>query len=117
MNERIDRQGWGVFGRCGIADRDTNPVEWAVSGGLSGRGVIDGRDEDTFGLGLSTSRLVSDHFTNSALIDRSPNRLELFYAYSFTPAAVLTLDFQLANPLVEGRDTATLLGLRFRAAL
>jgi len=116
-NERIDREGWGLFGRCGIADRDTNPVEWAVSGGVSGRGMIDGRDDDTFGVGLATSRLVADRLTNSELIDRSPGRLEVFYAYSFTPAAILTFDFQLANPLIEGLDTATLFGLRLRAAL
>ena len=69
-DERIDRQGVGLFLRGGIADPDTNPVQWAISGGLSGRGVIEGRDDVTFGIGLATSRLVEDRLTDSALVER-----------------------------------------------
>jgi hypothetical protein len=31
-------QGTGVFAGFGFADKETNPVEWAVSGGIGGRG-------------------------------------------------------------------------------
>ena len=41
----------GFFARFGIADKDTNPVEWSASGGLGGRGVIPYRDDDLFGAG------------------------------------------------------------------
>ena len=37
-NGRQDLQGVGLFARIGIADKDTNPIYWTVSAGLSGRG-------------------------------------------------------------------------------
>ena len=40
------QQGIGVFSRFGFADKDTNPVEWAVSGGIGGRGLIPSREND-----------------------------------------------------------------------
>ncbi|MFT3685318.1 MAG: carbohydrate porin [Phycisphaerales bacterium] len=39
---RPDRQGWGLFGRAGISDDDTNPLSWSLSAGIGGRGVIPG---------------------------------------------------------------------------
>ena len=37
----------------GFADDDTNPIDLSISGGIGGRGLVPGRDDDTFGLGLS----------------------------------------------------------------
>ena len=34
---QADHRGIGMFMRAGLADRDTNPIEWTVSGGLGGR--------------------------------------------------------------------------------
>jgi hypothetical protein len=50
-NGRQDLEGLGLFAQVGIADEDTNPISWAFSIGLSGRGTIPGRDADTWGLG------------------------------------------------------------------
>jgi porin len=44
-------EGIGLFARLGFADEQTNPIEWAVSGGIGGRGLVPGRHNDTFGLG------------------------------------------------------------------
>jgi porin len=57
LNGEPDQQGIGLFARFGFADKETNPVEWAVSGGVGGRGVIPTRDNDTFGLGTTTTPL------------------------------------------------------------
>ncbi|MEZ5988724.1 MAG: carbohydrate porin [Planctomycetota bacterium] len=46
-----DLRGLGLFTRLGIADGDTNPVEWAGTVGIGGRGLIPGREEDSFGIG------------------------------------------------------------------
>ena len=51
-NGRQDLQGVGLFARIGIADKDTNPIYWTVSAGLSGRGSIPNRDDDTWGVGF-----------------------------------------------------------------
>jgi porin len=48
---RQDLQGLGIFLEIGVADQDTNPVSWSATGGLSGRGSIPGRDDDTWGVG------------------------------------------------------------------
>ena len=49
------QRGIGVFARFGFADKDTNPTEWAVSGGIGGRGLIPSRDNDCFGVGFTTT--------------------------------------------------------------
>ena len=51
LNGEPDLQGIGFFIRFGFADRETNPLLWAVSGGIGGRGVVPFRDNDTFGIG------------------------------------------------------------------
>ena len=43
--------------RFGVADKDTNPIEWSASVGVGGRGVIPSRDDDTFGVGASTTTI------------------------------------------------------------
>jgi porin len=57
LNGEPDQQGVGFFMRFGIADKETNPLEWAVSGGIGGRGLIPTRDNDTFGIGYDYNRL------------------------------------------------------------
>ena len=56
-----DRGGVGVFARFGVADQDTNPVEWSGSFGVGGRGIIPSRDDDVFGVGYyyTTFQLAS----------------------------------------------------------
>src|SRR5262245_52601187 len=49
---RQDLRGIGLFARVGFADEDTNPVEWSVSAGVSGRGIVPSRGEDAFGVGF-----------------------------------------------------------------
>jgi porin len=111
---RPDLQGFGLFARAGTADRDTNPVEWVVSGGLGGRGVIPGRDLDTFGIGYAYAWIREAPFVTARVIDSTGGRFEAFYDIAITPAAELTLDVQHADPIVKGNDPALILGLRLR---
>jgi porin len=46
-----ETQGLGLFGRLGFADDETNFNYAFYSIGLGGKGIVDGRDEDTFGIG------------------------------------------------------------------
>ena len=51
-NGRQDLQGVGLFAQIGISDKDTNPMHFSVAAGVSGRGSIPRRDDDTWGAGF-----------------------------------------------------------------
>ncbi|MFT4843563.1 MAG: porin [Planctomycetota bacterium] len=116
-NGHTDLQGYGFFARAGIADRDTNPVSWSLSAGVGGRGMFDGRDDDTFGVGFASSKLRENLLTSSTLIDDSASRWEAYYDFAITPAVSLTLDVQYADTLLSNVDAATVLGVRMRVSL
>ncbi|MEQ1891999.1 MAG: carbohydrate porin [Planctomycetota bacterium] len=111
---RADRQGYGLFARCAVADADTNPVDFVASGGLAGRGMFAGRDEDTFGLGYGFSHLHEQAFVTGSVLDERTNRFEAYYSFALTPAAELSVHAQYADQLLESFDPATILGLRLR---
>ena len=56
-----ETQGFGIFGRFGAADDKTNPLEDFYSIGLGGKGMFEGRDNDTYGVGYFYAQL-SDKF-------------------------------------------------------
>ena len=51
-----DLEGWGVFLTIGLADQSTNPTTFTIAAGLSGRGMLPGRSNDTYGLGYYYKR-------------------------------------------------------------
>lgn len=113
-NGRIDRQGVGLFARGATADQDTNPVKWIVSGGISGRGVIPGRDRDTFGVGYAYNELREARFVSTILLDTAASRFEAYYDLAITPAAAWTFDVQYTDSLLKRLDPAVILGMRLR---
>jgi porin len=50
----------GIFGRVGFADSETNPIEQFYSIGFGGKGMIPGRERDTFGIGYYYLRVNDD---------------------------------------------------------
>lgn len=111
---RTDLQGWGVFARAGLADRDTNPIAWVLSAGLAGRGVLEGRDEDTLGIGYGYSEIHDKPLVTSFLVDSAASRMEAYYTLVVAPGAELTLSAQYADTIRARDDPATILGLRLR---
>ncbi len=111
---RTDLQGVGLFARAAIADPDTNPVKLVISGGVAGKGIIPGRDHDTFGIGYSYSDIREAPFITNRVIETSSGRFEAYYALALTPGAELTIDAQWADSIVTGNDPAWLLGVRLR---
>ncbi|MHC4618264.1 MAG: carbohydrate porin [Planctomycetota bacterium] len=53
-------QGFGLFGRFGFSDGKVNPIRTFYSIGLGGRGIVDGRDKDGFGVGYYLIDLSKD---------------------------------------------------------
>jgi porin len=105
-------RGIGVFARLGFADKETNPTEWAVSGGLGGRGLIPSRDNDSFGIGYYYNSIQTLRFSNILGIRDSSQGFEFFYNLAVTPAARLTFDVQVVQSASARVETATILGAR-----
>lgn len=105
-------QGWGLFGRFGIAPSNANLIDQFYSIGLGGKGTIPRRDRDTWGLGYYCATTSSD--IRSSLGMTSEQGVELFYNIEVTPWFHLTPDVQvIANPAAgfRDRDTAVVFGL------
>ena len=107
-----DQQGIGFFTRLGFADKDTSPIEWAVSGGLGGRGVIPSRDNDTFGIGYYYQSIQKVLLTSVLGVGDSAQGFECFYNIAVTPASRVTLDLQVVEPSAASVPTATIFGVR-----
>lgn len=107
-----DHQGIGVFARAGFADRDTNPIEWSISAGIGGRGIIPGRDHDTFGVGYYYSSVQLDRLLNATGGQDHNQGAEAYYDIAITPAMNLTLDAQVVDDALPGTDTSIIVGAR-----
>lgn len=107
-------QGYGIFGRLGFADDETNIMEDFYSIGLGGKGIIDGRDNDTFGagyyhVGLSDKlgTIISNRFGDT-------DGFEIFYNIEVSKWLHITPDFQIINPSREANHTAYIAGCRVK---
>ncbi len=107
--------GWGVFGRAGVADDDTNPLAWFFSFGVGGSSPIRGREADTFGVGWFYAR-VSGALPGIFLTDHGQG-VELFYNYAVTPWLHVSPDLQIIDPARRGVDTALVFGVRAKMDL
>jgi porin len=111
-NGAVDRQGLGLFARFGFADEDVNPVEWTLSGGVGGRGLIPTRDDDTFGIGCYYSRIQETRLGGILGLGEHTQGFEAFYNLAITPAASLTFDVQVADSVQQSVDNALIVGAR-----
>lgn len=88
-------QGVGVFGRFGWAREDANALNYFYSLGVGGKGVISGRDQDTFGVGYYYADLSDDL---PSVLHKEAG-VELFYNLEITPWLHITPDIQvIADP-------------------
>ena len=109
-----DTQGWGLFGRFGIADDESSPIEDFYSIGFGGKGIIEGRDQDKWGIGYFTLGL-SDELP-SLVVNRfgDSQGFEFFYNVEVTPSVHITPDLQIIDPSQKNLDSAVVLGARAR---
>ena len=109
------KKGWGVFGRAGIADPNTNPFHYFLSLGLGGNSRLRGNSNDTFGTGWYYSG-TSDRIAPfiSAIVGdlRDGQGGELFYNFALSKRLFVTADSQVIIPARSSVDTALLFGLR-----
>lgn len=112
--ENDETQGLGIFGRLGFADDETSPIKDFYSIGLGGKGLLEGRDNDRFGVGYyhiglsdELGTIISNRFGDS-------DGFEVFYNIEITKSLHITPDFQIINPSNESRDTAYIAGFRVK---
>jgi porin len=103
-------EGFGIFGRVGLGDPNTNPLEQFYSVGIGGQGMLPGRSRDRFGIGFYYGRLSSD--LRGVLLDSSAWGLEMFYNIAATNWLYVTPDIQVIEPAAKQASVAFLAGLR-----
>ncbi len=113
--EQDPTQGIGIFGRFGMADEDTSVVDRFYSIGLGGKGIIEGRDQDRFGVGyFHASR--SDKLSNiiASSLFESGDGVEVFYNIEVNPWLHITPSIQYIDPGVRGIDGTYIAGVRMK---
>jgi len=108
-------RGWGVFGRAGIADQNTSPIDAFLSCGVGGNAWGRTRPHDTFGLGwylASTSPRIGTLITSQFGPIGDGQGIECFYNYAVTPAVRITPDVQYVVPSLRSAEPALIAGVR-----
>jgi porin len=109
---RQDKEGFGLFGRMGWGDDNTNPADWSMSAGLGGRGMIPSRTNDEYGIGYFFSNLQTTNITGIAGIADQTQGVEAYYNCALTPSTNLTFDIQVQDSALPEVRNAVILGLR-----
>lgn len=120
-------EGWGIFGRAGIADGGTgNPSfgAWHASLGIGGDSPLPGRQGkgDRFGFGYAYTATSSQYgpIPIALLGPRDAQNVELFYRYRLTPSIEITPDVQFVRGMLGGLtngDNAVVAGIRLNMHL
>jgi porin len=105
-------RGLGVFGRFGLSDGKVNMMRAFYSVGIGGKGLIPGRERDSFGVGYYYLDLSSD--MPQVLRDQTHDEqgVELYYRISVTPWLHITPDVQIINPAARDIGTTWVAGVR-----
>jgi porin len=127
------KHGIGVFFSFGASDGNPNPIKYAFFAGIGGKGVVPGRPDDSFGLGIARTQFSSDFVPflrqklNLGL--EHEDALEMYYNVSITKWLNATADLQIIDPALKKQlsssggvlprlsnvDTPVVLGLYLRA--
>ena len=110
-----ETRGWGPFGRAGVADENTSPVDLFLSFGVGGNVPSARRGEDTFGIGwyyASTSSQIGPLITSQFGPIGDGQGVECFYNYEFTPAIRITPDMQYVVPALRAAEPSLIVGMR-----
>lgn len=108
-------QGLGLFARYGYAPSRAYPVSQFVSAGIQYKGLLAGRDDDTFGVGWAkgyTSDAAKDDFASDY-----ESVFETYYNIALNPKIYLTPSIQyIQNPGADGQTrNAAVVALRLAA--
>jgi porin len=111
-NGRPDLRGVGLFGRVGVADDDTNPIDLTFSLGVGGRGLIAGRDDDLYGLAFNYTDFNTTAVLAVAGFGNDAYGFEAFYNFDLGRGLSLTANLQVLDPVPSAPGTTTVIGAR-----
>jgi len=114
VEEDDPSQGVGIFGRYGIADDETSLVADFYSIGIGGKGIVENRDQDRFGVGYYRTN-ISDELPNiiSSLVG-DEDGIEMFYNIEVNPWCHVTVDLQYINPANQQVSDTYVAGIRMK---
>jgi porin len=108
------KEGLGLFGQIAFSDGNPNPLDWGALIGVGGAGLIPGRSQDRWGVGIfyySVSTVLKDSLANAAKIDDEAG-VEVFYNAKITPWFDVSANLQAIDPALSANDRAIFAGLR-----
>lgn len=108
--------GIGTFARFGFSDGEANPIRSFASAGVGGKGMIPGRENDSFGVGYFYTWIADNRIT-SQLGFGDAQGVEGYYQVALTPALFLAPDIQWIAPSQQRVDSSWILGVRVTTAL
>jgi porin len=122
------KHGVGLFFAFGASDGNPNPIKYAFVTGIGGKGVVPGRLDDSFGIGLGRTEFSTAFVPflrqqfNLGL--QHEDAIEMYYNAAITPWLNATADLQIVNPglnkalnafgQLASVDTAVVAGARLR---
>jgi porin len=95
-------KGFGLFGRFAASDGNPNFMKYFYSLGLGGKGIVDSRPNDSFGLGWYYMNIKSPSLTGPLGVFtkdflRDEQGVEAYYSVALTPWALLTPNVQVVK--------------------
>jgi porin len=123
------KHGVGLFFAFGTSDGNPDPIQYAFLAGIGGKGVVPGRPDDSFGIGLARTQFSSAFLPflrqqfNLGL--QREDAIEMYYNMAVTPWLNLTSDLQIVGSglnqaispttgQLTGIDTVVVAGARIR---
>jgi porin len=103
--------GWGLFTRLGFSDGNPNFVRWNFAGGVGGIGLLPGRKNDGWGLGVFYLGMSNEDLLRGLGV-RDELGSECFYNIALSPVFHVSLDAQVMNSALPHVDTTWILGMR-----
>jgi porin len=123
------KHGVGLFFGFGASDGNPNPIQYSFLTGIGGKGVVLGRPDDSFGIGIARTQFSGDFvpFLRQALGLglQHEDAIEMYYNAAITGWLNLTADLQIINPglkkmlspppvILANVDTTVVGGVRLR---
>jgi porin len=109
--------GWGLFGLAAQSDANPTPVGWNMLAGLGGNNLLDGRENDRWGVGFFhygvTEPLLAG-LNALGFARRGEGGVEGFYNFAITPWLRLSADLQIIDPWNPSKQRETVTALRLQ---
>lgn len=113
-----DDQGLGLFFEFSRVPEDRNTIQMYRGAGINYKGLIPGRDEDIFGVGVAQA-LISDNARAALAKEAYERTTEVTYRAQIAPSFVIQPDYQyVRNPNADATvEDAQVFILRFEISL